>query len=152
MSTWQLISYHSFIIDTTVLRLLSFDPTTCVFLCFIRTWTIMGIKDRKSPVWSQFSSSVNSGSCDGTCFFQSLLRPFIHPLLFLFYPFACLAVFIEVGTSGCGHDAPCLAKMSELSLSCIFACPSCSVSRSCSVSLTACSFSDGANYCFNNNR
>ena len=59
---------------------------------------------------------------------------FIHSS-FLFALIVCLAVSIEVGTSGCGHDAPCLAKVSALSLPCTFTCPG----IHCSVSLMACS-------------
>ena len=50
-----------------------------------------------STVLEHDSSSVSHG-------------PFVHPLLFI-----CLAVSMEVGTSGCGNDASYLAKVSALS-------------------------------------
>ena len=51
-----------------------------------------------------------------------IAHSFIHSS-FLFALIICLAVSMEVGTSGCGHDAPCFAKVSALSLPCIFTCP-----------------------------
>ena len=63
---------------------------------------------------------------------------FIH-FSFLLAFIAYLTVSMEMGTSGCGHDAPHLAKVFTLSLPFIFTC----LGIHCNVSLIACSlFSD----------
>ena len=59
---------------------------------------------------------------------------FIHSS-FLLALIVCLVFSMEVGTSGCGHDAPRFAKVSALSLPCILTCPG----IHWSVSLTPCS-------------